>query len=601
MSDEYRAGVDRSGRILSIYESRQFYFNDQLVSVNEPHILIDKSIKECPSVSDIELAVSCGLNKEKIEFIDKRGFVNNSEDDQDVEIDSINNPQIIRFNGSVSYIPSKENDEVSKQKTIITNLSFKQEFKVDVASNIIKSFNHNLTDGESVAFTSEGVLPGGMERGFIYKATNITKHTFQIYKYSEDEVVNIVDIGRDRFMNKGGEHYFLSKSEDRLIDALNQVHVGAPYSIKGLIGTRDVIDWTQEQKEALGAQEESNQEFMQSDFLGFVSAENEWIFSPTINWVYVEQLKREVANIDQMWLFEKDIGWFWTNNSIKDEFWYILSINRWVNVIYNSNEKEYIDAFFVYEDVQQSQLFVGDLYTLGESKMVPVLEIYPNGYILGLTESVNIDNFFVEDFEEQDQIVEQIDFEENPGYHKAGVKELHPLSAEDSLQGKESVLLEFFDGHGLEIDKNNSIEVGEVDSGNATFDTLINKKWTTIYINKNAVELIESSQEKTLLDSISYSNFVKTEDGLSIGFVTYIISPESRIQRNLESQLFRTLSVKEIAENQFEVTGLEYNPSKFDFIDKKGVSRKPRSPVPPQADMNAPESPEGLVVTDVTL
>ena len=78
----------------------------------------------------------------------------------------------------------------------------------------------------------------------------------------------------------------------------------------------------------------------------------------------------------------------------------------------------------------------------------------------------------------------------------------------------------------------------------------------------------------------------------------------ARIQEyngTLEGQLFRVLNVKEIAENQFEVTGLEYNSSKFDFIDKKGVSRKPRSPIPPQADMDAPESPEDLVVTDLTL
>ena len=140
-----------------------------------------------------------------------------------------------------------------------------------------------------------------------------------------------------------------------------------------------------------------------------------------------------------------------------------------------------------------------------------------------------------------------------------------------------------------------------MNSGNLTFDSLMNKKWTTIYVNKNAVELIESSQEKTMLDLIPYSDFGKMDDEQSIGFITYIIGPESRVQRNLESQLFRTLSVKEVSENQFEVTGLEYNASNFDFIDNKGVSRKPRSPIPPQADMNIPESPENLILTDLTL
>jgi predicted phage tail protein len=601
VSDEYRSGVDRSGRVLGVFKSRKFYFNEQEILVEEPHILIDKSIRECPSISDIEIAISCGANREKIKLIEKRAQVNNSEEDQDIEIDAIDNPQIIRFNGAVSYISSREGDGVNKQKTIITNLMYKREFKVDIALNTIKSFNHDLSDGENISFLSEGVLPGGIENKFIYKAINTTKHTFQIYKYSSDETVNIVDIGRDRFMNKGGSHYFLCESEEKLSEALNQIHIGAPYSIKGLVGTKDVVDWTRQQKEALGAQEESNQEFMKSDFLGFVSAENEWIFSPTMTWVYIDQLRRDISNVDQMWLFEKDIGWFWTNNTIRDEFWYILSINKWVNIIYNSDEKEYIDAFFIYEDVQQSQLFVGDLYTLGESKMVPVLEVYPNGYILGLSESVNIDSFFVENFDQQEQLLEEINLSENPGYNKTGIKELHPLAAEDSSQGKESILLELFDGHGLEIDKNNNITIEQMNSGNLTFDSLMNKKWTTIYVNKNAVELIESSQEKTMLDLIPYSDFGKMDDEQSIGFITYIIGPESRVQRNLESQLFRTLSVKEVSENQFEVTGLEYNASKFDFIDKKGVSRKPRSPIPPQADMNIPESPENLILTDLTL
>lgn len=601
VSDEYRSGVDRSGRVLGVFENREFYFNDQLINVSEPHILIDKSIRECPSIADIEIAISCGLNREKLELIEKRSIVDNSAEDQDVEIQAINSPQIIRFNGSVSYIASMGGNKSYKQKTIITNLSYKKDFNVDIASNTIKSFNHGLSDGDSITFVSEGVLPGGISKSTIYKVTNSSKHTFRIYKFSAEDTVNIIDIGRDRFMNKGGEHYFLYKSKEKLDQALNQIHIGAPYSIKGLVGTRDVVDWTAEEKQSIGAQEQSNQEFMQSDFLGFVSAENEWIFSSTLTWVYIDQIRKDVSNQDQMWMFEKDIGWFWTNNVIKDQYWYILSTNRWVALQYESSEKKIIQGFFVYEDVQQSQLLIGDLYTLGDNKQLPVVDINQYGYYISLVDDMVVSDFISEDFDDEQVSVDEINIDDNPGYNKTGIKEFHSLQAEDSMQGVDSVLVEFFDGHGLEIDKNNNITIEQINSGNSTFDSLINKKWTTVYVNKNTVELVESSQEKALLDSINYSSFVKTEDAQSIGFVTYIISPESRIQRNLESQLFRVLSVKEISENQFEVTGLEYNASKFDFIDKKGVSRKPRSPVPPQADMNVPESPEGLVLTDVTL
>ena len=601
VSDEYRSGFDRSGRVLGVFDTKEFYYNGQKINVNEPHILIDKSIKECPSISDIEVAISCGLNTEKLELIEKRSIVDNSADDQDEEINAVNNPQIIRFNGSVSYIASLGGEQVYKQKTIITNLSYKKDFTVETASNIIKSFNHGLSDGENITFVSEGVLPGGISRSTIYKVTDSSKHTFRIYRFSAEDTVNIIDIGRDRFMNKGGEHYFLYKSKEKLDQALNQIHIGAPYSIKGLVGTRDVVDWTAEEKQSIGAQEQSNQEFMQSDFLGFVSAENEWIFSSTLTWVYIDQIRKDVSNKDQMWMFEKDIGWFWTNNVIKDQYWYILSTNRWVALQYESSEKKIIQGFFVYEDIQQSQLLIGDLYTLGDNKQLPVVDINQYGYYISLVDDMVVSDFISEDFDDEQVSVDEINIDDNPGYNKTGIKEFHSLQVEDSIQGIDSILVEFFDGHGLEIDKNNNITIEQINSGNSTFDSLINKKWTTVYINKNTVELVESSQEKALLDSTNYSSFVKTEDAQSIGFITYIISPESRIQRNLESQLFRVLGVKEVSENQFEVTGLEYNASKFDFIDKKGVSRKPRSPVPPQADMNVPEGPEGLILTSVTL
>ena len=195
----------------------------------------------------------------------------------------------------------------------------------------------------------------------------------------------------------------------------------------------------------------------------------------------------------------------------------------------------------------------------------------------------------------------EIDFNENPGYHASGIKEFHSVSSSDSVQGEDSVLIEFFDGHGLDIEGNNTLYIENVNSSNSSFNSSLNNRWSVVYVNENAVELVNSSSEKTILDSIQYSDFQKIEGQESIGSVYYIIGPDSRIQRNLEGQLFRVLNVKEIAENQFEVTGLEYNSSKFDFIDKKGVSRKPRSPIPPQADMNAPESPEDLIITDLTL
>jgi len=608
VSDEYRAGKDKSGRVLGVYEGRNYNINGQMIQSASPYVVIDKSIKDCPSVSNIEFSVSCGLSNESIKSMEGKSSITsnsynvyNSEEDQDIEIESVNTPQILRFNGSISSIKTVSAQNIEQSKTIITNINYKKDFTVDTNTNIIKCFNHGLDEAEEIAFISEGILPGGIEEGFIYKVTDLTKHTFKIYKFNSEDTVNIFDIGKDRFLNKGGDHYFMYKNNDKLQDALNQIHIGAPYSIKGLIGTRDSVDWTQEQFEIVGAQEQQNQEFLQSDFLGFVSADNEWIFSPTLEWVYIEQLRTKVSNLDQMWLFEKDIGWFWTNNIIKDSYWYVLSINRWIAVQYASSSKEVIESLFVYENPQEQQLLIGDMYQLGDSKLLPVVRINQYGYYLSLVDSIEVEDVITEDFNQEEVVDVEIDFNENPGYHASGIKEFHSVSSNDSIQGEDSVLIEFFDGHGLDIEGNNTLYIENVNSSNSSFDSSINSRWSVVYVNENAVELVNSSAQKTILDSIQYSDFQKIEGQESIGSVYYIIGPDSRIQRNLEGQLFRVLNVKEIAENQFEVTGLEYNSSKFDFIDKKGVSRKPRSPIPPQADMDAPESPEDLIITDLTL
>lgn len=608
VSDEYRAGKDKSGRVLGVYKSRDYNINQQAIQVSSPYIVIDKSIKDCPSVSNIEFSVSCGLSNESIKSMEEKSSITsnsynvyNSEEDQDIEIESVNTPQVLKFNGSVSSIKNVSIQNIEQSKTIINNINYKKDFTVDTNTNIIKCFNHGLDEAEEIAFVSEGILPGGIEEGFIYKVTDLTKHTFKIYKFSSEHTVNIFDIGKDRFLNKGGDHYFMYKNNDKLQDALNQIHIGAPYSIKGLIGTRDSVDWTQEQFEIVGTQGQQNQEFLQSDFLGFVSADNEWIFSPTLEWVYIEQLRTKVSNLDQMWLFEKDIGWFWTNNIIKDSYWYVLSINRWVAIQYSSSAKQIIESFFVYESPQEKQLLTGDMYQLGDSKLLPVVRVNQYGYYLSLIDSIEVEDVITEDFDQEEIIDVEIDFNENPGYHTSGIKEFHSVSSSDSVQGEDSVLIEFFDGHGLDIEGNNTLYIENVNSSNASFDSSVNSRWSVVYVNENAVELVSSSVEKTILDSLQYSDFQKIEGQESVGSVYYIIGPDSRIQRNLEGQLFRVLNVKEVAENQFEVTGLEYNSSKFDFIDKKGVSRKPSSPIPPQADMNAPESPEDLIITDLTL
>jgi hypothetical protein len=60
------------------------------------------------------------------------------------------------------------------------------------------------------------------------------------------------------------------------------------------------------------------------------------------------------------------------------------------------------------------------------------------------------------------------------------------------------------------------------------------------------------------------------------------------------------MSVKEVSKNSYEIVGLEYNPSKFDSVDKQFTVRRPVMPIPPQADMRIPEAPDSLILTDLT-
>ena len=79
------------------------------------------------------------------------------------------------------------------------------------------------------------------------------------------------------------------------------------------------------------------------------------------------------------------------------------------------------------------------------------------------------------------------------------------------------------------------------------------------------------------------------------------MSAKSEIERMLESQLFRVISIKELGENKYEVSGLTYNASKFSVVDKKGSVRKPHLPIPPQADMDIPDAPTSLSLNDLTV
>jgi predicted phage tail protein len=609
VSDEMRAGFDKSGRILGVRDQIIIKgFNDD-ISISKPHILLDKTSKVSPNILNIELTVSAGQPSEGLDKIEESAPVELEPLDQETQIESIKSSQLIKFDGSIEYLTDVSDIDLEVKKTIVSNLKYKQPFEVVEAGHtrhidssvrygsVLKSYNHGLREGEQIMFLTEGVLPAGLSKDRVYCASGITRHTFQVYDFELNASVSISDVGKNRFMDRGGEHYFTCLSSSKLQNILTQISIGCPYSIKGLIGVRSENELSNEEKEKLGIDLSLNSEFLRSEYLGMISPQNEWVFSPTLNWVYVEQIKTAVSNHNQMWLFQPELGWFWTNSQIKNSFWYILESDKWVNVIFNSIDNNFITGFFVYDE--NHSFAVGDTYTLGVSKKLPIVYVANNGYLLSLVDDVNLIGIDFEDFvpESFDASVFDVSLEENTAYFTAKIKEFHIASSRNSLQSKQSVIVEFFEGHGLDLETAASLDISAVNSSSENFNQIINSNWTIAYVNKNTVELVPAVESLTAeLETLTFETI--DNDG-SIGVVTYLNPPESEIQRNLESQMFRVLSINELSQNKYEVTGLEYNPQKFDLIEKKGGYRKPKNPIPPQADMHPPEPPSDLVIKDI--
>ena len=67
-----------------------------------------------------------------------------------------------------------------------------------------------------------------------------------------------------------------------------------------------------------------------------------------------------------------------------------------------------------------------------------------------------------------------------------------------------------------------------------------------------------------------------------------------------QGKYYKVMNNKEIGQGKHEITAGEYSYDKFDFVDRKGVLRKPIVPIPPQEGMTVPDGPTNLVLTSST-
>ena len=604
VSDEARTNTDKSGRVLDVqlYRNRSIINDNEIqenVNIYDPYILIDKDNASTPSYSRIELSVYSGQTNETLEDIDRRSSFEKSADDQDSEIESLRTPQISRFEGSVYTDPSINSYGPQGQKTIVGDLTLKLPIELSISDNQIKVYNHGFSNGERVYFTTDGVLPGGIksvDNGVPnYYIIESTKHTFKISESSGGNEVNIFSVGKDRFGNLGGLHYVVTNSTSRINDTLDQINLGAAYSIKGLIGVTTDQSISTEEKAALGIYENYRGAWSKSDFLGTILVKGDWAFSVTLGWIYIKHLKERTD--DNFWFFIQEIGWIWTNSENRNKLWWIQNkfydtANNWVYVLYSNSSREIISGLFVYDNSAQSghaqRLSNGSNYTLGTNKKISIRKTSssaPIGYFLS-----NLQDFKYYIFPES-STPESID-KQNPNYVTAQINRVYRLSEQASIQGENAVAIELADGHGVDLNKIGKLTIYGLPSAASA----ANATWHIAPLDENLFELIDSSSIYNNVPDIGDS-----ASNVSSGFISFVASINSLIDRFLEGQLFRTLGVKEISENKYEVTGLEYNYSKFFAVDQRGVVRPPSLPIPPQADMSIPEAPDGLLLFDLTV
>jgi len=588
VSDEIRSSNLRSGRILDIQEN-----------VDSCSVLIDKSMIKEPNITNIEFTVACGMPNETDQRIQASAKFETGEEDQDEDINSLKTPQILKFDATLNPSYSGVMEGPLGQKSILTNLKIKIPFTVSISDNKIIAYNHGLNNGDQIRFLSDGILPTGLHPYKIYIVENSTRSSFELVG------VPISDDGKDYLLNSGGIHYFSTINYEYTKKYIQQIMIGSSYSIKGDLATIDKTknEWTDKKLKAIGVNFISDDKWAESSFFGNINiADEEWIFVVNLGWVYIgDMINRDVNSSNFFWFFVSGIGWIATTESDKNKFWYVSYLSENIDsatgfIYLKYNQENNLHNIFVYDSSANGSV---ETYILGGTskkigRELDVLGVSEGqGFWLGLKYG---DNSVIDEVVEQNNIQSNF-FDQNPAYVQAEINNAYKIDSNNSNQYKNSVRLEFDDNQSLNFRDNYSINIfGVVNSSQSNFtnielEELVNKTWDYVFIDDNTIELIQSENLYDNFESIDFT-------GSSIYYIGDI---DTNSKRFLEGQLFRTVSVKEISENKYEVTGLEYSPFKFNAVDKKGSTKQPAAPIPPQANMKVPEPPTNLQLTSLSI
>ena len=594
ISDEARAGRTKSGRILRIGQNQKRYVvgQEDPITVDQPYFLLDKNLIDEPFKNEPEITVCVGMSNASEENISLRAPFERRAEDQDAEIESIFTPQVLRFACDIVQGGKFIEKGPQGQNVIATNLSLKSSFIVDVGKNLFKIFNHVFEDGDLISFVSDGRLPRGLEYGSNYYIINSTKHTFQVSVGPGGSSLEIQDEGEDRLGNPSGQHFILSESySSQTQDALDRISVGSTWSMKGRVAGKGKVPVTQSlpTKQYLQLTKDlasGSANWSLSEYLGYLYIDAlDWLFSATLGWIY------KPPPSDNTWLWFKNIQqWVWIkplgSGEQKRNWWYINNIDKWLYVKFTGDNPTH--AFFY----GNQTVNVGETIKIGELKS-----------IASGTDSNITGNWFAfnPDFEFPTQSsAPQKESEPNLLDKVVGLDSftevviltdgIEAVLPEGSVQRAASVRIS------LDPQRDSSIPV---DDGEFVFITgtnfsMINNSDSPVKlvrVDDNTFEINNSSALAGLIGSSVYGG----------GKISFLTNNVERADGFLNGQLFKTMTTKELDGGAYEVTGLEYVPAKFGAIDKKTKVIRPRLPIPPQANMDIPDGPTDLILTDLTI
>ncbi len=410
--------------------------------------------------------------------------------------------------------------------------------------------------------------------------------------------VSLFDVGKDRLLNIGGEHFVMPIDQEKTQEKINQIMIGAIYSIRGDIGLIEENrgEVTSVNLAKIGVNEILTDDWLTSTMFGQVKiVDANWMYARNLGWVYIKDiLNKESASANEyFWFYTGQFGWVGTTEVLKNTTWYVPALRQnkdgatgFVNIKYDVESGNISNAFVYYESIIGLDESI-QTFNLGSSnkklgRLCEVKEVRtdsPYGYVLNISD-------YDEDIGQYNVPIYSDVFNQEK-YDAIKIESASKMSPGESLQQRFAVRLNIINNLEFDLSKNYNIFIQGISGSDSE---LINKTWNFIFINETTLELADSAEVGEYIDGYDFTN----------AYLYLVKEFDHDLKKFIEGKYFKVLNNKEVVDGKYEITATEYSYDKFDAIDKKGVIRRPVIPIPPQEGMEVPEAPTNLVLTSST-